>query len=161
MLRRPPRATRTDTLFPSTTLFRSVCGLEHGRGDRLGQARAVESDAQVLTRVLSARVLAPGRAQLRTPGEYPELRCPFAVPVIVRDESSFDLDSEGADGSGPTAILDRRECTDDGHRSCTPSSWWMMDRSSRWPGEATVAALMWSRGGFRSKACLFAPWRTN
>src|SRR3546814_16105950 len=84
MIRRPPRPTLTDTLFPYTTLFRS--------------------DAQVLTRVLSARVLAPGRAQLRTPGEYPELRCPFAVPVIVRDESSFDLDREGADGSGPTAI---------------------------------------------------------
>src|SRR3546814_20245588 len=76
----------------------AVCGLEHGRGDRLGQARAVESDAQVLTRVLSARVLAPGRAQLRTPGEYPELRCPFAVPVIVRAESRFYLDREGAIG---------------------------------------------------------------
>src|SRR3546814_19756375 len=25
MIRRPPRSTRTDTLFPSTTLFRSVC----------------------------------------------------------------------------------------------------------------------------------------
>src|SRR3546814_7318593 len=25
MIRRPPRATRTDTLFPYTTLFRSVC----------------------------------------------------------------------------------------------------------------------------------------
>src|SRR3546814_3334240 len=27
MIRRPPRSTRTDTLFPSTTLFRSCCGL--------------------------------------------------------------------------------------------------------------------------------------
>src|SRR3546814_20385923 len=26
MIRRPPRSTRTDTLFPYTTLFRSVCG---------------------------------------------------------------------------------------------------------------------------------------
>src|SRR3546814_18856715 len=26
MLRRPPRSTRTDTLFPYTTLFRSYCG---------------------------------------------------------------------------------------------------------------------------------------
>src|SRR3546814_19503080 len=68
-----------------SSICSAVCGLEHGRGDRLGQARAVESDAQVLTRVLSARVLAPGRAPLRTPGEYPELRCPFAVPVIVRE----------------------------------------------------------------------------
>src|SRR3546814_3229685 len=32
MIRRPPRSTRTDTLFPYTTLFRShgfLCGLEH------------------------------------------------------------------------------------------------------------------------------------
>src|SRR3546814_5943486 len=29
MIRRPPRSTRTDTLFPYTTLFRSH-GLEHG-----------------------------------------------------------------------------------------------------------------------------------
>src|SRR3546814_8037410 len=29
MLRRPPRSTRTDTLFPYTTLFRSVHLLEH------------------------------------------------------------------------------------------------------------------------------------
>src|SRR3546814_7659003 len=27
MIRRPPRSTRTDTLFPYTTLFRSVCGI--------------------------------------------------------------------------------------------------------------------------------------
>src|SRR3546814_3343222 len=25
MIRRPPRSTRTDTLFPYTTLFRSIC----------------------------------------------------------------------------------------------------------------------------------------
>src|SRR3546814_10332800 len=28
MIRRPPRSTRTDTLFPYTTLFRSIVGLE-------------------------------------------------------------------------------------------------------------------------------------
>src|SRR3546814_13926289 len=27
MIRRPPRSTRTDTLFPYTTLFRSICGI--------------------------------------------------------------------------------------------------------------------------------------
>src|SRR3546814_18123960 len=40
MIRRPPRSTRTDTLFPYTTLFRSVPPAS-GRGtsdrDRLGQ----------------------------------------------------------------------------------------------------------------------------
>src|SRR3546814_9139712 len=30
MLRRPPRSTRTDTLFPYTTLFRSGRGVEDG-----------------------------------------------------------------------------------------------------------------------------------
>src|SRR3546814_11796053 len=34
MLRRPPRSTRTDTLFPDTTLFRSI--LFHFHGLRLG-----------------------------------------------------------------------------------------------------------------------------
>src|SRR3546814_2792605 len=32
MIRRPPRSTRTDTLFPYTTLFRSyLCWVQHGR----------------------------------------------------------------------------------------------------------------------------------
>src|SRR3546814_6946235 len=42
MIRRPPRSTRTDTLFPYTTLFRSQAYLYLGRGaarDRLS-ARA-------------------------------------------------------------------------------------------------------------------------
>src|SRR3546814_18141130 len=32
MIRRPPRSTRTDTLFPYTTLFRSVEALDRGHG---------------------------------------------------------------------------------------------------------------------------------
>src|SRR3546814_2231124 len=32
MIRRPPRSTRTDTLFPYTTLFRSQTALSHFRG---------------------------------------------------------------------------------------------------------------------------------
>src|SRR3546814_14955635 len=37
MIRRPPRSTRTDTLFPYTTLFRSV----HRRGPLMGLADLV------------------------------------------------------------------------------------------------------------------------
>src|SRR3546814_15517746 len=33
MIRRPPRSTRTDTLFPYTTLFRSDEGSEQGVGE--------------------------------------------------------------------------------------------------------------------------------
>src|SRR3546814_5850523 len=38
MIRRPPRSTRTDTLFPYTTLFRSTC--PHGRGGRAGRSES-------------------------------------------------------------------------------------------------------------------------
>src|SRR3546814_16202463 len=35
MIRRPPRSTRTDTLFPYTTLFRSEFGQPHGLRGRI------------------------------------------------------------------------------------------------------------------------------
>src|SRR3546814_10088905 len=37
MIRRPPRSTRTDTLFPYTTLFRSTIGHADGEGDHRGE----------------------------------------------------------------------------------------------------------------------------
>src|SRR3546814_13925703 len=45
MIRRPPRSTRTDTLFPYTTLFRSIQETEQ-RGDRQGAARLGIADDQ-------------------------------------------------------------------------------------------------------------------
>src|SRR3546814_2944225 len=53
MIRRPPRSTRTDTLFPYTTLFRSVCShvahaesqcVDHGveSGDEQNHAVALD-----------------------------------------------------------------------------------------------------------------------
>src|SRR3546814_18553435 len=38
MIRRPPRSTRTDTLFPYTTLFRSVEAVEDAHQRRLAGA---------------------------------------------------------------------------------------------------------------------------
>src|SRR3546814_10217832 len=38
MIRRPPRSTRTDTLFPYTTLFRSFCSLkQNGRRTKMSK----------------------------------------------------------------------------------------------------------------------------
>src|SRR3546814_958470 len=48
MIRRPPRSTRTDTLFPYTTLFRSRTGLTHVA--HLGDHRA--SDGVLYVRIL-------------------------------------------------------------------------------------------------------------
>src|SRR3546814_15803774 len=61
MIRRPPRSTRTDTLFPYTTLFRSWKGIQQGVSlpscgiqftDNLGSARSRGFDLQVSARPL-------------------------------------------------------------------------------------------------------------
>src|SRR3546814_2299479 len=61
MLRRPPRSTRTDTLFPYTTLFRSRLSLAHARlgpmlihiiaRGRIGRGPDAELVARYLKRV--------------------------------------------------------------------------------------------------------------
>src|SRR3546814_20234885 len=53
MLRRPPRSTRTDTLFPYTTLFRSVETLE-GSDGLLRQRAGVGAVARVVGRLAAA-----------------------------------------------------------------------------------------------------------
>src|SRR3546814_14248550 len=59
MIRRPPRSTRTDTLFPYTTLFRSVrlVGESHA-GKRPAMARRTEGKSkrgeEVRERILAA-----------------------------------------------------------------------------------------------------------
>src|SRR3546814_8435830 len=45
MIRRPPRSTRTDTLFPYTTLFRSPRASEQLLAARLGQIDRVPGNA--------------------------------------------------------------------------------------------------------------------
>src|SRR3546814_2619470 len=47
MIRRPPRSTRTDTLFPYTTLFRSVCALPAGSRAACFSRSVCEDDRRV------------------------------------------------------------------------------------------------------------------
>src|SRR3546814_24369 len=47
MIRRPPRSTRTDTLFPYTTLFRSFRTVR--RGDRFESRMAIAAAAMIAT----------------------------------------------------------------------------------------------------------------
>src|SRR3546814_8854163 len=57
MIRRPPRSTRTDTLFPYTTLFRSV-GPARGR-DEVGPAQVPVQGQRVQVQVLGERLRLP------------------------------------------------------------------------------------------------------
>src|SRR3546814_5253596 len=53
MIRRPPRSTRTDTLFPYTTLFRSLGSLENALLEFPGCAVVVSHDRWFLDRVVT------------------------------------------------------------------------------------------------------------
>src|SRR3546814_12468555 len=59
MIRRPPRSTRTDTLFPYTTLFRSHANV---RAALVAIARAVRRLRQVRNRLDAARARTDTRA---------------------------------------------------------------------------------------------------
>src|SRR3546814_18104179 len=48
MIRRPPRSTRTDTLFPYTTLFRSQAIITHAEAEARALLAKAEADADDL-----------------------------------------------------------------------------------------------------------------
>src|SRR3546814_14656974 len=56
MIRRPPRSTRTDTLFPYTTLFRSVAGAA-GQNPAIGehQRHCAEPGGDIVAPALADR----------------------------------------------------------------------------------------------------------
>src|SRR3546814_10607098 len=59
MIRRPPRSTRTDTLFPYTTLFRSA-GLDDDPLDIIDDGEPAAAPATRLDRLLAATTTFPG-----------------------------------------------------------------------------------------------------
>src|SRR3546814_4508815 len=113
MIRRPPRSTRTDTLFPYTTLFRSIevlahlreqrRDLLHARGGRLQPfghrcelARHQAVDRAAGQAVVGLRVPGPGLQRLDVPD--------VALDLVVQDQS-VDLvlarERGGVDGVEP------------------------------------------------------------
>src|SRR3546814_17417461 len=82
MIRPPPRATRTDPLFPYTTLFRSVWGC--GIGSRLVAALEAWARDRGKTR-LSLRVMGHN---LRARGLYERLG--FRVEAVARHTVLID-----------------------------------------------------------------------
>src|SRR3546814_13984333 len=112
MIRRPPRSTRTDTLFPYTTLFRSLliarCGRRH-------DGAAVECAAGHFTEIplqpgageigflAAALAAAAGRARqllILAPGQ--RHMPPFAGNRIGSDQRATADDDPGAAAGAPT-----------------------------------------------------------
>src|SRR3546814_2332004 len=73
MIRLPPRYTRTDTLFPYTTLFRSRDGLDgaglrpYSADPRAGRREAVEAPWRARRRSLSGHGISAGSAPELSP----------------------------------------------------------------------------------------------
>src|SRR3546814_6589311 len=104
MIRRPPRSTRTDTLVPYTTLFRSLAGMAERRvsevvreGERLGQV-FVEPEA--------ARQRARDLRHLDRMGQAR----PVVVALVIDEDLRLVLQAaEGGRVDDPVAVaLERR-----------------------------------------------------
>src|SRR3546814_15016530 len=82
MIRRPPRSTRTDTLFPYTTLFRSIVGLEARQAvvDRLEDILAVERGHAVAAR--------PRRSEEHTSELQSLMRISYAVFCLKKKKNT-------------------------------------------------------------------------
>src|SRR3546814_7521166 len=81
MIRRPPRATRTDTLFPYTTLFRSVAAVRRRRHRRaFARARQPGPDRRGDRRQAGR---APGVARRRSEEHTSELQSLMRISYAV------------------------------------------------------------------------------
>src|SRR3546814_11172503 len=81
MIRRPPRSTRTDTLFPYTTLFRSnLLMIDHGMGLNSAFLHLSRIDVKVGDRVTRGQVVgAIGRSEEHTSELQSLMRISYAV----------------------------------------------------------------------------------
>src|SRR3546814_19776576 len=85
MIRRPPRSTRTDTLFPYTTLFRSrsKCGSTESCSDTTERPAMKKNPDNTLLLVLSEKEAAIVRNIVETPLAEPGGRTRLVLVLAV------------------------------------------------------------------------------
>src|SRR3546814_7893628 len=98
MIRRPPRSTRTDTLFPYTTLFRAHVEVDAHQHGRAGHVEVVESLE------LRHRSLAEGIGLAARAAECREKR-PTRQAASLCSEVLHELPRRVAGGPGPLEIV--------------------------------------------------------
>src|SRR3546814_6282949 len=105
MIRRPPRSTRTDTLFPYTTLFRSVDRLAEPR--RHARSHHLDHRAGRGARLAHAvEVAFPGRGRLRigAPEGIPLDGVPVPVAALYSVRAHLHESAADADCRGPDMV---------------------------------------------------------
>src|SRR3546814_13560606 len=105
MIRRPPRSTRTDTLFPYTTLFRS--GFDRVRqqvGEDLAQTLVVAAQ-------FARHIVVDDADQFKVffVGQWRQ-QCDGAFDRVVQIEAQFvELEAAGLDADTVEQVVDHRE----------------------------------------------------
>src|SRR3546814_3867798 len=104
MLRRPPRSTRTDTLFPYTTLFRSgaIRSEQRWRGDqlhqqadsaRVGNHSAGEVDVQCWRAPVVGQLCGHRRSEEHTSELQSLMRISYAVFCLKKKNTNHRLNN--------------------------------------------------------------------
>src|SRR3546814_5589579 len=78
MIRRPPRSTRTDTLFPYTTLFRSLADSSHSSSSSAAASSVLASRAAIAANTSSSAASFP-RSEEHTSELQSLMRISYAV----------------------------------------------------------------------------------
>src|SRR3546814_5338902 len=94
MIRRPPRSTRTDTLFPYTTLFRSCCGEQCRRDAQL--SRPAVGLAQRAAGARAARAQALLRSEEHTSELQSLMRISYAVFCLKKKKHTNSINHESS-----------------------------------------------------------------
>src|SRR3546814_3838019 len=84
MIRRPPRSTRTDTLFPYTTLFRSA----ELSSDQLRRAARRARDSRQACRLLALALVLEGRSEEHTSELQSLMRISYAVFCLKKNTTT-------------------------------------------------------------------------
>src|SRR3546814_8473708 len=94
MIRRPPRSTRTDTLFPYTTLFRSVARRIHERSRRAAGPFVVLNCATLTPDRLEAELFGtePGGREPRTVGT---LELAHKGTLLLDEVADMPIETQG------------------------------------------------------------------
>src|SRR3546814_6769060 len=101
MIRRPPRSTRTDTLFPYTTLFRSCSGLAYAAPDCkvLDPELQISYDGDCVNGLAQGQGVARGadgafRSEEHTSELQSLMRISYAVFCLKKKKNKSELDAE-------------------------------------------------------------------
>lgn len=82
-------------------------GFKHGGRDGLRQNGIIQTNTQVVTRLIAASLLPPSCTDLRISGKNSERRRRLAGLIVVRYKSHFHVDEQRSDASNPTTLFCR------------------------------------------------------